>query len=98
MKEFVKRMIAEHKELTERIDKLDAYVFSKESDNEEKIDFANMCIQLSAMKKYAEALGARLYNQGIRFNGDEYLEVIEDHTFGSDYDVDKKHIKKPVNE
>lgn len=97
MKEFVKRMINEHRELTERIDKLDANVFSEESDGDDKVEFANKCVQLSAMKKYAEALAARLYNQGIRFNGDEYLEVVEEHAFGSDYDVDK-HIKQPVNE
>lgn len=98
MKEFVKRMINEHRELTERINMLDANIFSEKFDGDDKVEFANKCIQLSSMKKYAEALAARLYNQGIRFNGDEYLEVVEKCTSDSEYDVDKKYIKKLVNE
>lgn len=77
MEKFVKRMIDEHKQLVTRISKLHDYVYSDKSDNDDKIEFANKCIQLSAMKKYEEALSARLVNQGIEWNGVEYFEKVK---------------------
>lgn len=77
MKGFVKRMVEEHAQLVCRIEKLHNYVYSERSDNDDKIEFANKCIQLSSMKKYEEALRARLENQGVYFdeNGN-YLEKV----------------------
>ena len=76
MKDFVKRMITEHSELVERIGKLHDYVYSDKSDNDDKVEFANKCIQLAAMKKYEEALHARLENQGVICGVDEYFERV----------------------
>ena len=76
MKDFVRRMIAEHQELVERIAKLDEYVYTEKSDNDDKVEFANKCIQLAAMKKYEEALRARLENQNIVFDDGKYYEQI----------------------
>lgn len=70
---FVQRMIVEHSELVERIKKLHNYVYSDASDKDDKVEFANKCIQLAAMKKYEEALRARLENQDIIYEDGEYF-------------------------
>lgn len=102
MKNFVKRMIEEHSELVARIDKLHNYVYGPESDKDDKIEFANKAIQLGAMKKYEEALRARLENQNIIVEGPfpniEYFEKVaslnidevEMFEAGNDYDHDKE--------
>ena len=78
MKDFVQRMVEEHAELVCRINKLHDYVYSEKSDNDDKVEFANKAIQLSAMKKYEEALRARLENQKVYFDFEsgEYLEKV----------------------
>ena len=76
MVEFVKRMIDEHAELVVRIQKLHNYVYSEASDKDNKPEFANKCIQLAAMKKYEEALRARLENQGVFFENNQYFKRI----------------------
>lgn len=78
MNDYQKALIKEHKELIERIHVLNDYVYSGEAEkNDCKIEFANKCIQLSAMKKYEEALRGRLYNSGIIIAENNYLEVID---------------------
>ena len=76
MKEFVKRMVEEHSQLVVRTTKLHNYVYSEESNKDDKVEFANKCIQLTSMKKYEEALRARLENQGIVYSNGEYLEKV----------------------
>ena len=77
MKDFVKRMIEEHAQLITRTQALHNYVYSDKSNEDNKFEFANKCIQLSAMKKYEEALRARLINQGIEITDDgEYYEKV----------------------
>lgn len=76
MKNFVKRMCEEHAELVVRVKKLHDFIYSNASDKVSKVEFANMCIQLAAMKKYEEALRARLENQGIFFENGVYLERV----------------------
>lgn len=70
---FVERMIAEHSELVERIKKLHNYIYSDASDKDDKIEFTNKCLQLAAMKKYEEALRARLENKDIVWEDGEYF-------------------------
>ena len=74
MRDFVKRMIDEHSQLVVRIQKLHEYIYSDRSNNDNKVEFANKCIQLSAMKKYEEALRARLENRSVFFENGEYFE------------------------
>lgn len=93
MKDFVKRMIAEHQELVERIAKLDEYVYTEKSDNDDKVEFANKCIQLAAMKKYEEALRARLENQNIVCTPGEYFEKVNTNSFCSE----EQACKSPSN-
>ena len=81
MEDFVKEMIEEHSQLIVRIAVLDDYVYSEKSDNDNKVEFANKCIQLAAMKKYEEALRARLENQGIVFADGEYFNKVAEVAF-----------------
>lgn len=74
MLDFVKRMVDEHSQLVIRIQKLNEYIYSDKSNNDNKVEFANKCIQLSAMKKYEEALRARLENQSVFFENGQYFE------------------------
>lgn len=76
MLDFVKRMVEEHSELVVRTQKLHDYIYSEASDNDNKVEFANKCIQLGAMKKYEEALRARLENQNIVFESGSYFERV----------------------
>ena len=76
MLDFVKRMVDEHSQLVVRTQKLHEYIYSDKSDKDNKIEFANKSIQLVAMKKYEEALCARLENAGIVFENGEYFEHV----------------------
>ena len=76
MKDYQKRMIKEHAQLYVRIQRLHDYVYSEQSDKDDKIEFANKCIQLAAMKKYEEALRARLENCHIHYMNGDYLEIV----------------------
>lgn len=76
MLDFVKRMVDEHSQLVVRTQKLNEYIYSDKSNKDDKVEFANKCLQLSAMKKYEEALRTRLENQGIFFENNQYFERI----------------------
>ena len=76
MEKYQKRMIEEHSELVIRIQKLHNWVYSDKSNADNKVEFANKCIQLAAMKKYEEALRARFENAGIVFENGEYFEHV----------------------
>ena len=76
MLDFVQRMVEEHSQLVVRTQDLHEYIYSDKSDNDNKVEFANKCIQLAAMKKYEEALRARFENAGIVFENGEYFEHV----------------------
>ena len=76
MENYQKRMIEEHSQLVVRIEKLHDWVYSDKSNKDDKIEFANKCIQLAAMKKYEEALRARIENAGIVYENGNYFEHI----------------------
>ena len=99
MNNYQKALIAEHSDLVVRTQKLHDYIYSDASDNDNRIEFANKCIQLAAMKKYEEALRARIENAGITFENGNYFERVASitstiippiATTGSDYDVDEE--------
>ena len=94
MNNYQKDLVEEHSNLVVRINVLHNNVYSFASDVDNKVEFANKCIQLAAMKKYEEALRARIENTGIMFNNGEYLErvatIANDDYAGSDFDVDTK--------
>lgn len=76
MEQYQKEMIKEHSELVIRIQKLHDYVYSDKSNADTKIEFANKCIQLVAMKQYEEALRVRFENAGIMFENGEYFKRV----------------------
>ena len=76
MEQYQKEMIKEHSGLVVRIQKLHNYVYSDKSNADNKVEFANKCIQLAAMKKYEEALRARFENAGIVFENGVYFERV----------------------
>ena len=99
MTDYQKEMIEEHSGLVVRIQKLHDWIYSDKPIKDDKVEFANKCIQLAAMKKYEEALRARLENIDIVFENGEYFERVASitstiippiTTTGSDYDVDKE--------
>ena len=83
MEKYVARMIEEHAQLVTRIDKLHDFIYDEygyprpfDSSKITVVDYANMCIQLKAMKVYRDALGARLENAGIWYDGTTYREEV----------------------
>ena len=76
MLDFVQRMVEEHSQLAVRTQALHEYIYSDKSNNDNKVEFANKCIQLAAMKKYEEALRARLENQCVFFENGQYFERV----------------------
>ena len=76
MEKYQTNMIEEHSGLVVRIQNLHNWVYSDQSNVDNKVEFANKCIQLAAMKKYEEALRARLENAGISFENGEYFEHV----------------------
>ena len=76
MEQYQKEMIKEHGDLVIRIQNLHNYVYSDKSNADNKVEFANKCIQLAAMKKYEEALHARFENAGIVFENGMYFERV----------------------
>ena len=104
MNNYQKALIDEHSELVVRIEKLHDYVYSDSSNNDTRVEFANKCIQLAAMKNYEEALRARLENAKVVFESGKYFEnvatiekvivppAIEGQ--GSDFDADGETASK----
>ena len=76
MNNYQKDLIEEHSNLVVRINVLNNNVYGSASDVDNKVEFANKCIQLSAMKKYEEALRARLENQSVFFENGQYFERV----------------------
>lgn len=76
MNSYQKSLIDEHSNLVVRTQSLHDYVYSNASDKDDRIEFANKCIQLASMKKYEEALHARLENAGIVFDNNNYFERV----------------------
>ena len=100
MNNYQKDLIEEHSNLVVRIKVLHNNIYSSASDVDNKVEFANKCIQLTAMKKYEEALRARFENTGIVFENGEYFErvaaitpVICDDNTGSDSNADAENNK-----
>lgn len=105
MNTYQKELIEEHAQLLIRVQKLHNCIYI-ENNQDNKVEFANKCIQLASMKKYLECLEARMCNVGIYFEDGTYTEKVAEirkqpivvqvaaPVHGSDYDVDKKILKK----
>ena len=110
MEKYQKKMIEEHSGLVVRIQKLHDWIYSDKPIKDDKVEFANKCIQLAAMKKYEEALRARIENIGITFENGNYFEQVASINSviatvmpdtDNDYDADceaKQHYDSKNNE
>lgn len=110
MDNYQKALIEEHSNLVVRIQKLHDWIYSDKPIKDDKVEFANKCIQLAAMKKYEEALRARIENIGITFENGNYFERVASintvidtvmPAAGNDYDADcetKQHYNPKNNE
>lgn len=82
MKRYILNLINEHKELTERVNKLTAVINSCKVDaakEQYKIcldDYVLMRIQLEHMINYYNILSARLEKHGIVVSGNKYFEDV----------------------
>ena len=90
MNNYQKALVEEHSGLAVRVSKLHDYIYSDKSNNDNRVEFANKCIQLAAMKKYEEALRARLENAGIVFEEGQYFEKVASITPCVDADMPAK--------
>lgn len=76
MEPFIKRMVSEHSELHVKRVTLEDKIYNGDTSNINKADFANMCMQLAAMRQYEKCLEARLSNMDVIFENGVYLEKI----------------------
>jgi hypothetical protein len=76
MKKYVKEMVEEHSQLYVRLTKLNDDIYNKDTSHINKADFANMCMQLAAMRQYEKCLIARLNNAGVSFTDGAYHECV----------------------
>ena len=76
MKKYVKRMVEEHSQLYVRLEKLNDFIYNQDTSHINKADFANMCMQLAAMRQYEKCLVARLNNAGVSFDNGAYHECV----------------------
>lgn len=97
MNNYQQSLIEEHSHLVVRTQNLHDYIYSDKSNKDNRVEFTNKCIQLAAMKKYEEALRARIENTGITFENGNYFERVASINpviatvmpdAGNDYDVD----------
>ena len=97
MNAYQKALVEEHSNLVIRTQTLHDYVYSDASNDDHRVEFANKCIQLAAMKKYEEALRARMENADITFENGHYFERVASISpvidtampeAGSNHDVD----------
>jgi hypothetical protein len=72
----IKNIIKEHSQLYVRIQKLDNFIYNEDTSHINKADFANLCIQLAAMRQYEKCLIARLNNAGVIFGNGLYHECV----------------------
>ena len=105
MNNYQKELIKEHKELCERIRKINKLTIN---DNEAKDvhNYTNIILQQKGMMDYESALAARLCNSGICIEGDRYYPIYFEHitneqlssTTSPVEDTVSDNINKPIKE
>lgn len=78
MKDFLKRMCVEHKELNKKMEKLESYMTSLREKQEiiSYAEFGYMTLQLKAMEDYSKALENRLslHDVEVSESGNYYVK------------------------
>lgn len=91
MESFVKRLIAEHKELTEKRDRLNGFINSKDSNKVSKRELLLLGAQLVTIDTYIDILENRLIEHYVEAKDGLYKKIIT----GSDILVDFKSQSQP---
>lgn len=76
MENFVKRLINEHKYLTEKRDKLNGFINSKDSDKVSKRELLLLGAQLVTMDSYINILENRLIEHDIEAKDGLYKKIV----------------------
>lgn len=91
MKEHVKALINEHRDLNNHINKIERFVYDCDGTNhllnmnnkspkaarKDCMEYANLTIQLRGMKMYRDALVCRLLNAGVIIKDGHYMTEVE---------------------
>lgn len=99
MQKYVKRMILEHKELSEKIEKLAAYIQNDLNKpdgvgKDSREEYADKVLQLDAMVNYKNCLSSRLARAGINYNSisKKYSETINTDVLNYNVKLDADEI------
>lgn len=76
MESFVKRLIVEHKELTEKRDRLNGFINSKDSNKVSKRELLLLGAQLVTIDTYIDILENRLIEHDVEAKDGLYKKII----------------------
>lgn len=88
MESFVKRLIVEHKELTEKRDRLNGFINSKDSNKVSKRELLLLGAQLVTMDTYIDILENRLIEHDVELKDGLYKKIITESDVIEDVDFD----------
>ena len=94
MENFVKRLIVEHKELTEKRNRLDDFINSKESNAVSKRELLLLGAQLVTMDSYIHILENRLFEHNIQAEKGLYKKLITEGDIIEDVDFEDDNADK----
>lgn len=80
----VKSIIDEHKYVHDKRVELEHFIYFGDTTEVPKADFANMCMQLAAMRQYENCLSARLENNNVVIINNNYFHKIDEEESKND--------------
>lgn len=93
MESFVKRLIVEHKELTEKRNRLNGFINSKDSNKVSKRELLLLGAQLVTMDTYIDILENRLIEHDVESKDGLYKKIITESDILGDTKSDLDDIK-----
>lgn len=90
MESFVKRLIVEHKGLTEKRDRLNCFINSKDSNKVSKRELLLLGAQLVTMDTYIDILENRLIEHDVESKDGLYKKIITEADVIEDVEFDDK--------
>lgn len=93
MESFVKRLIVEHKELTEKRDRLNSFINSKDSNKVSKRELLLLGAQLVTMDTYIDILENILIEHDVESKDGLYKKIITENDVLGDTKSDLDDIK-----
>lgn len=96
MENFVKRLIVEHKELTERRNRLNDFINSTNSNEVSKKELLLLGAQLVTMDSYINILENRLFVHDIQAEEGLYKKLITEEDIIEDVEFDDRPVPQPA--